>query len=521
MKRNIVVRVLSSTVILGMLLLPTSSLAAADAAAASTSRSSSVSTAPAVNHFALNLVVDGNQQKLSAPIIKENGVTYAPIKELSDALKLTYSIVDSTQTVITKKGNITTSFKLGQKEALVNGKKVKLDGAAFKKNNVLYTPIRALAEIYYAEVSWNSAKNAITIITAEYAIEQEPQDWEEVQQSRPKLSAKEIADIYDESVVMIMTNNSQGSGVVIDSNLIVTNYHVMKDVSTATAYSIYGDEYKIKGVVASDKKADLAILLTEDSDMDLMPAELAYGFNMNKGDKVFALGSPLGVQNTISEGLVSNVFYEDGARLIQMSAPIDHGSSGGALFDEYGEVVGITSSGYPNTQADLNFAVSGYHAIVLYLGITENDLKKAAYLKHTLPASLEGKPLSELEAILKEHYASVNTSHGTAKFSNWQAQRDHEGWIVLTADIDPLFYLYYGSAAKEELKLWSIQLGHELHRMLPKDTIQMKIYFERSYGFKPRGLADQEVASQSNETWKVRYSVIDMQLKDQMYIQMR
>ena len=74
------------------------------------------------------------------------------------------------------------------------------------------------------------------------------------------------------------------------------------------------------------------------------------------GEKVFAIGSPRGLENTFSSGEVSQ--WRD-KNLMQISALIDHGSSGGALINEYGEVVGITSgSFYDGSQANLNYAWS-------------------------------------------------------------------------------------------------------------------------------------------------------------------
>jgi serine protease Do len=74
------------------------------------------------------------------------------------------------------------------------------------------------------------------------------------------------------------------------------------------------------------------------------------------GEKVFAIGSPRGLENTFSSGEVSQ--WRDN-NLMQISALIDHGSSGGALINEYGEVVGITSgSFYDGSQANLNYAWS-------------------------------------------------------------------------------------------------------------------------------------------------------------------
>ena len=78
--------------------------------------------------------------------------------------------------------------------------------------------------------------------------------------------------------------------------------------------------------------------------------------NPQVGEKVYAIGSPRGLENTFSSGEISQ-FRENGS-VIQISVPIDHGSSGGALINEYGEAIGITSGGFDNSGANLNFAVN-------------------------------------------------------------------------------------------------------------------------------------------------------------------
>ena len=73
------------------------------------------------------------------------------------------------------------------------------------------------------------------------------------------------------------------------------------------------------------------------------------------GDKAYAIGSPRGLDNTLSDGMISQIREND---YLQISVPIDHGSSGGALLNEYGEVIGITSGGLDDSGANLNYAIS-------------------------------------------------------------------------------------------------------------------------------------------------------------------
>ncbi|MBU4288556.1 MAG: S1C family serine protease, partial [Proteobacteria bacterium] len=74
------------------------------------------------------------------------------------------------------------------------------------------------------------------------------------------------------------------------------------------------------------------------------------------GERVVVIGNPKGLENTVADGLVSAIREVNGTKMLQISAPITHGSSGGAMFNSRGEVVGITSLGLG--EANLNFAVA-------------------------------------------------------------------------------------------------------------------------------------------------------------------
>jgi S1-C subfamily serine protease len=514
-KTKLIQTFLSPLLVAGLLLAPLPVLSDSTAAAASAPSKTTAATAKQ-----LQVIVDGKKLSLSAAAYAEKGVTFVPMRDIFTALGASVTWENKTETIIGRKGNISISLKVGVKQAVINGKTVKLDAPAVVRKGVTFVPVRFISESLSAAVKWDNAANAVRITSPEAAEEAEYNEWLEQQKNLPKLTSKDIVDQFDESVVLISTNRGQGSGVVIDDNLILTNYHVMVDAATATALTLDGEELKIVGVAKYDEKADLAIIKTEGS-IGLPAVELGYGFNAYKGSKVTAIGSPQGLQNTVSDGLVSNIIFEDGIRYIQTSAPIDHGSSGGALFNEYGDLVGITTSGYEDTAADLNFAVSVIHAASLNSETTDKDIANAKFLPPSLPETLVGAPLTDIEKLLKEQYSSLSATAGEAKFTKWEAKRDAAGWLVLTADIDPLFYMYYGAKSAEELRVWTINLGYEFHRMLPNEKIQVVISFERDYGFEPRGFAAGEVAALGNDKWRVRYPVIDMQLKDELYIKVR
>ncbi len=148
------------------------------------------------------------------------------------------------------------------------------------------------------------------------------------------------------TVVQVRTDRGQGSGVILEpSGLVVTNQHVVRGASRVVL--ITQDERRIgASVVTSDAREDLAIL-KPDQDPG-RGAELvdAPDGGLRQGDRVFAIGSPFGLQNTVTAGVVSAVgrTNPEGVPMIQIDAPINPGNSGGGLFDLEGRLVGIPTS---------------------------------------------------------------------------------------------------------------------------------------------------------------------------------
>ncbi|MBR5230725.1 MAG: trypsin-like peptidase domain-containing protein [Clostridia bacterium] len=156
-----------------------------------------------------------------------------------------------------------------------------------------------------------------------------------------------------------------GSGfVAFDNKTLVTNYHVIEDSDMIIALSDDGYEYIIMSVCIADEEKDLAILRFF-SPTDLQPLPLHTAVDQKRIESVVAIGSPRGLINTVSTGNISAVFFEDGTQWIQLTAPISNGSSGGALFNDNGEVIGVTTLTRKDSQ-NINFAVHAKEIEALY-----------------------------------------------------------------------------------------------------------------------------------------------------------
>lgn len=167
-----------------------------------------------------------------------------------------------------------------------------------------------------------------------------------------------------ESVLMLYCYNkdgdliSSGSGfLAIAEGIIITNYHVVEgDVAFVKAITEDDASFMIDGLLCDSPSADIAILWTEEV-TGLPLLELGDSSSVKKGSRVVAIGSPLGVfTNTVSEGLYSSEWEVNGQRRLLFSAAISHGSSGGALFDDNGKVIGVTAGSWEEGQS-LNYAI--------------------------------------------------------------------------------------------------------------------------------------------------------------------
>lgn len=164
----------------------------------------------------------------------------------------------------------------------------------------------------------------------------------------------EIFEKYNSAVFMIFTSDGQnlyqGSGFFISADgLAVSNYHVLEDKSQALVKLSDGRTFGISEILARSVQDDFVVFRIEGR-FNYIPVSTR---TCRVGEKVYAIGSPKGMENTFSSGEISQFREEN---FIQISCPIDHGSSGGALINAYGEVIGITTAGRDDSGANLNFA---------------------------------------------------------------------------------------------------------------------------------------------------------------------
>lgn len=165
-----------------------------------------------------------------------------------------------------------------------------------------------------------------------------------------------------ESIVMIEIHNyngdiiGTGSGIMIGKNgYILTNNHVAKDGAFFSVRIEDDDEiYTTDEVIKYNHQFDLAIIRIN---RKLKPLRIYKGSDkLVRGQKVVAIGSPLGLFNSVSDGIISGFRTINYVDMIQFTAPISHGSSGGAVLNMNGEIIGISTAGIDSGQ-NINLAV--------------------------------------------------------------------------------------------------------------------------------------------------------------------
>ena len=147
---------------------------------------------------------------------------------------------------------------------------------------------------------------------------------------------------------------SLGSGFLVSPNIVATNYHVIENSYSGYVKLVNQDTlYEIEGVVGYDVQKDLALIKISNN----TGKQVSYkSSSVDIGQKIFAIGNPLGLEGTISDGIVSGLRNVDGVNMLQISAPISPGNSGGPVVDENGDVIGVATYTYAEGQ-NLNFAV--------------------------------------------------------------------------------------------------------------------------------------------------------------------
>jgi len=338
------------------------------------------------------------------------------------------------------------------------------------------------------------------------------------------LDAEQIYKKVNAAVVTVYAYDSeqkilsQGSGVVLnDKGWVVTNYHVYNG---ADKLIVKQKEKVIEYSQIIGVDADKDILILKIADNTFPYITVGNSDLLNVGQKIYAIGSPEGFENTITEGIISGLrSYENYSKnYIQISAPLSHGSSGGAVVNSKGELIGISTFSVVAGQ-NLNFAIPINELQQVYKinGVNKNDLTSADYFMQGLNFWRLGKRNDAIFSFSK--CIEIDPEDASAFYSRGLVNYELEKYQQAISDYDRAIQIkpnspgphYARGQAKVELK--DIQGAIEDYsKEIEIDPKSSRAYYERGflraqlYDYKA-ALLDLNVSLEINPKTEKAYSV--------------
>lgn len=315
----------------------------------------------------------------------------------------------------------------------VNGDKVDADNILY--NGTTYVPFRTVATLLNKDVEYISSTVTASITDKNYAKKNYEIDLIEKDCNRVKSDVEGIADLSD-SIVKINAidyngNYKSGSGVFISNDgYILTNYHV---ISNSFSFEVFatedGEPNTFVELIYFDPEVDLALLKinTQSKGLYITPKK------PDVGSDAVVIGSPLGIFNTVSEGIISGFTVESGIDSILTSAPISSGNSGGALMNMYGEVVGIIYATYEEGE-NLNLAISS--------NVVLDFLKQAEYSNKKILTYSDGWYIGETKNGKRHGIGDMYWNNGTYYYGYFFNDTFYDGYGVYQYENGDFYYGY-------------------------------------------------------------------------------
>lgn len=343
----------------------------------------------------------------------------------------------------------------------------------------------------------------------------------------PKVyTTKEIVDLNDEKIVLIQTDRALGSGIVLGNGLVLTNHHVMSGATEATVTFSNGKKYKVQGIVEANPGKDIAIIKTVNTYPVAGVALRTSSTGLSKGEKVVAIGSPLGLQNTVSEGIISAFRNMDGIKLIQTNADIDNGSSGGGLFNTNGQLIGITSSGFDSNSANLNFAIAPEEYMPLvkkYLTQSHRSITASFPIPSPGDFGFDPTKIYDFEYILttmNDHYSSIYTDKVNLPISFEDMYREDDNSIYLQAVVNIDNYIEFlenYDLYETEAEKWGYNMGGLLDVLYPKENVYMGVWFVEEFDEQPSEFPAEDIEMIDGK-WVVVHNIIWISLEENITV---
>lgn len=248
--------------------------------------------------------------------------------------------------------------------------------------------------------------------------------------SRSRLSTAEVAKQVSPSVVTIESSSGQGSGVLLDaSGVVVTNLHVVRGNTEVSVKLANGDIYDDVMVVDVDERKDL--LLLKIKAVELPSVAIGNSDQVIVGEKVVLIGSPKGLDLTVSDGVISALRDSgEGYRLFQTTAAASPGSSGGGMFNEYGQLIGIVSAKL-RTGENINFAIPANYVRGLLSTQSRMTLTELAQRFPAQPDAQAGASKEGNSPVARDqNVAATDLARILASASVKHEKRGENSWVI-------------------------------------------------------------------------------------------
>ncbi len=295
-----------------------------------------------------------------------------------------------------------------------------------------------------------------------------------------ELSITDIIRANRDSIVVVKTASGIGSGFFINRDgYIVTNKHVLSKAGRAEIKTATGKVFRIQQIIQEDSEADLVIASTDATPHESKPVSLDTRLP-EVGEKIVVIGNPMGLEQTVSDGIVSAVRRNQYAvDFIQVTAPVSAGNSGGPLFNMRGEVIGVATFQYRSGQ-NLNFCVAASRITALQQGSNSQGASSGGDLR-----SPGGRDV----------YCYVD-SGGQVSFVDWKT-----GMLVSRPD---------GSLDRVKFERWVLdQIGGNPENTNPEGEARDDVERNREQLFKSvfphRSMSDTNLTSAEKDWLERRY----------------
>lgn len=391
----------------------------------------------------ISVSIDGVKLQFSSKPIQENGTTLVPLRTIFEGLGASVKWDAKTQTVKASKNGVNIAITMGQKFAIKDGNKIQLTTKPRTILGVTYVPLRFIGESFGSTIEVHGKEiNIVSPVppSFEYGAKDNsaqtttPPAQAPNPSTVPSTSTTSVQEIgkLSNRVVYIETYDASnkvlasGSGVVISSDgKIITNYHVIDEAASVKVEFNDQRSFTTSIILSKDESRDLALLKIPAT--NLAAVTMGDSTTLQLGEEVVAIGSPLGFKNSLTSGVISQTSRNvQGQNYIQISTPIDHGSSGGALFNMKGELVGITSA-LIESSASINLAIPSSD-VKAFLAKPQVEQKLSPSVQQKPSTGSTGKAMDSkaLEDYLNKNYGSLSFKGVDLDF-DWDVMTSSDG----------------------------------------------------------------------------------------------